>query len=89
MEPVQGESMLTITDIEDDIATLFQQIGRNIGTADDDTIVTMMEKVSATTYLVDQFAVETDEWTSFAACQEFYEALAALYATLDVYLCSN
>ncbi len=82
-------SFATIEDLENDMLQTVAIIGRNVGTADDDGILAMMEGVSQMAWYVSLVAEQTDEWTCFAACQEYRDSLRAVYETLNERLMSN
>ena len=79
---------LTINDLEDDMVSIFKQIERDIGAADDDGIMVMMQDVTIIAWHVDNFAAATDEWSLFEACLHYREYLRSLYDSLDSHLCS-
>ena len=82
-------SFATIEDIENDMLKTIAIIGRNVGTADDDDILAMMEGVSQIAWYVSLVAEQTDEWSCFALCQQYRESLRSVYENLDARLMAN
>ena len=82
-------SFATITGVETDMMTILRQVERDVGTAGDDGLIAMMEGLSQLAWYVSRVAEETDEWTCFAACEEYRNSLRAVYDNLDARLMAN
>lgn len=82
-------SFATIEDVEADLMTISHQIGRDIGTADDDNILIMMENLSQLAWYLSHIAVDTNEWSVYAACCEYRDSLRAVYDNLEERLLTN
>ena len=82
-------SYLTLTDIEEDMVTVFKQIDRDIGTAGDDGFITKLDDLSRIAWLLGRIASETDEWSCFAIFVEYRKSLDAICQNLFDRLMSN
>ena len=82
-------SFAAIEDIESDMLKTITIIGRDVGTADDDDILTMMQRISEMAWYVTRVAEQTDEWSCFGACQEYHDSLREVYGNLNERLMSN
>ena len=74
---------VTLTEIEDDIVTTCERIHKDVSTADDDILLSMMEDLSQLAYYLHHFASETKEWCVYSSCQDYYDSLDLIYQNLN------
>ena len=80
---------LTMDEIETDVQETCKAIHKHVGTADDDSIMSMMEAVCGLAYELTRFSYETDEWACFDLCKHYRDGLKLVYDNLDSRLCNE
>lgn len=76
------ENIITIEDLEEESFSTCNAIEKHHATAGLDGLMAMMEDLSRLSWFINRVAVDTDEWTSFEACQEYRQQLRDVYDAL-------